>query len=299
MSVSNGQIANAGTFNAAFMSRTVDTDTIGKVEFKNTTDAGNNVGSVRVQGGIYGAKKLYLVGQAQLLAGVAIDAAADNSATGSDQDITLAKPFIIFTQGSLTSIRNLTLTAGMTLASLIVLKNGQTGDLILKNNTGGTAANRILTGTGQDLTISAGACVFLIYDFVNSRWQVVGGTGSGGAGTIPSGTDFVLPDFANTDITGMTFDNTKVRSAKVEYTVYRETTGVGANVRVQTGFFWVMWDGTDWGLYDGPFGGEAGTTFYVSNTATGQVAALTDAGTGTYDPTKSKITWQITLSTKV
>lgn len=39
MSVSNGQLANQTTFNAAFQSRTVDTDTVGKVDLNNAAAA--------------------------------------------------------------------------------------------------------------------------------------------------------------------------------------------------------------------------------------------------------------------
>lgn len=44
MSVTNGQDANQGTFNSAFLSRTADSDTTAKVGLKNTTDA--NSGAV-------------------------------------------------------------------------------------------------------------------------------------------------------------------------------------------------------------------------------------------------------------
>jgi hypothetical protein len=48
MSVSNGQIANASTFNTAFMSRTADTDTLGKVDLINVAAAsGSTVTNVQ------------------------------------------------------------------------------------------------------------------------------------------------------------------------------------------------------------------------------------------------------------
>jgi Chaperone of endosialidase len=53
-------------------------------------------------------------------------------------------------------------------------------------STGSAAANRIVTGTGSDLTIAAGASVNLIYDATDSRWRVVGGTGGGVSSSIIS-----------------------------------------------------------------------------------------------------------------
>lgn len=53
------------------------------------------------------------------------------------------------------------------------------GPLIVKNdNTGSGASNRILTGTGADLTIAAGGAILLVYDATSTHWRVVGGTGS-------------------------------------------------------------------------------------------------------------------------
>jgi len=45
-----------------------------------------------------------------------------------------------------------------------------------------TAANRIITGTGADLTLENTASLFLQYDSTSSRWRVIGGSGGGGGG---------------------------------------------------------------------------------------------------------------------
>lgn len=286
MAVSDGEDANEGTFNTAFMDRLGDTDTTGKVELKNVTEGGINAGSLRVQGGAYIAKSLF----AKL--GINFSAFAEATLTGAAQDLTLAAPITILTNASLTSVRNIVqLVTGY--AGLIMLKNGKaSGGITLTNNAGGTAGNRILTGTGFDMVIAAGAAVFLVYDYVNSRWQVVGGSGSG-SGTTPSGTQFTLPDFANTDVTGLLFDKTIIRSVRVEWQAYRETTGVGANVRVACGSFYMIHNGTDWVLTELAFAEDAGVYFTVSNSSTGQVAVQTDAGVGTYDGTKSLLKWDV------
>ncbi len=49
MTVANGQIANAATFNNAFVSRTIDTDLVGKFDLKNADTAVSGVNIVNVQ----------------------------------------------------------------------------------------------------------------------------------------------------------------------------------------------------------------------------------------------------------
>lgn len=51
-------------------------------------------------------------------------------------------------------------------------------------STGSAVANRIITGTGSDVSIAAGASIELIYDATDTRWRVVGGTGGGGNTTL-------------------------------------------------------------------------------------------------------------------
>lgn len=185
MSVTNGQNANQTTFNNAFASKTTDNTLAGKQNITDTTEAGNDSGALRVQGGLYLAKDAYVVGKFQKIGkfveGFSIDSVADNASTGSDQDVTLTKPYTVFTNNGLASIRNLTYS-DITYCTIVVIKNGLSGVLTLVNNAGGTAANRIVTGTGADLEIAVGQSIMLLYDKVNSRWQVIGGTGSGSGG---------------------------------------------------------------------------------------------------------------------
>lgn len=63
MSVSNGQQADQNTFNNAFMSRTSNTSTTGKVDLQNTNDASaeNDTGaSVHTAGGLAVEKKAFI-----------------------------------------------------------------------------------------------------------------------------------------------------------------------------------------------------------------------------------------------
>lgn len=58
---------------------------------------------------------------------------------------------------------------------LLTVENTGSNPLILANeNASSTAANRIITGLGTDLTISAGGSAQLLYDEVSLRWRVVG-----------------------------------------------------------------------------------------------------------------------------
>ena len=91
-----------------------------------------------------------------------------------------------------TALVELTVGAVSTLKSISAGKNGEL--LMLVNKTGNvlqisdedvlfTAENRILTGTGAPVIIQNNASIFLAYITDNqsvSRWNIVGGTGSGG-----------------------------------------------------------------------------------------------------------------------
>ena len=50
---------------------------------------------------------------------------------------------------------------------------------LFNQNASSTAANRIITGTGLDLSLAGDASVNLAYDAVASRWRVIGGSGAG------------------------------------------------------------------------------------------------------------------------
>jgi hypothetical protein len=97
--------------------------------------------------------------------------ATDSTSTGSDQAITPAVAQVIsFTSDTLVSINNIV----PTLQKFLYLQNNQSSQAItLKNNTGGTAANRILTGNGLDFVIKTNQIVGLVYDTVNTRWKLM------------------------------------------------------------------------------------------------------------------------------
>lgn len=63
-----------------------------------------------------------------------------------------------------------------------ILVNATGVTLSVNNETGGTAANRVLTGTGSAISMSPDANLWFSYDAVTSRWRVVGGSGGGSVG---------------------------------------------------------------------------------------------------------------------
>lgn len=109
---------------------------------------------------------------------LSLDQQLDSTTTGADQSITPTSSQYKVSHASLASINNIVPTNGKVLA----LINGVGASITLKNDAGGTAANRIITGTGVDLTVLSGASVLLSYDTDSSRWRVIGGSG-GGTGT--------------------------------------------------------------------------------------------------------------------
>lgn len=61
----------------------------------------------------------------------------------------------------------------------IIIISNVTGSSITINNesSSSSADNRILTGTGSDLTLGSNSSILLVYDLVNSNWRIVNGNG--------------------------------------------------------------------------------------------------------------------------
>ena len=88
---------------------------------------------------------------------------------------------IELTAGSQTSIRSISTGANGQFLAII----NKTGSLlqIANEDSGATPADRVVTGTGGPISLQSNASLFLAYLGSASRWQVVGGTGSGGGAT--------------------------------------------------------------------------------------------------------------------
>lgn len=103
----------------------------------------------------------------------------DSTTTGSNQSLTPTNAVLKVTNASLASINNIVPKNDM----LLYLINGTGNAITIANDAGGTAANRIITGTGATLSLSNGASLTLVYDTASTRWRIVGGSGSGGGGS--------------------------------------------------------------------------------------------------------------------
>lgn len=259
MSVTDGQTANQTTFNTAFVSRTQDTNTVGKIDLANTDTAsgstvtnaqreinslnaytgrpagtakdatpvwtsnevgtsvdtlkarlealtvlfdevsghthagtGGNGGPLVVASGsvagIISTGSQTLAGDKTFSGAVNVTgnltpsasfilSQASNSQSGTA--ITLTTPTTIavrLTNASLVSITGIT---APTVNTLVVLKN-TTGATITIINNSGTVSEKILTGSGTNLSMVNNSAIFLYYDTTQSIWMIIGGSGSGG-----------------------------------------------------------------------------------------------------------------------
>lgn len=122
--------------------------------------------------------------------------------------------------------------------------------LVLANeNAGSFAANRIVTGTGGNVTIGQGGAALVVYDSTSGRWSLASGSGGGGGGS-PGGSD----------------GSVQIRSGSSFGGVSPGTTG---NVLQSNGSAWISGPA--------PGGGGGGLTGWVSVTDHGAV------GDGTTD----------------
>jgi hypothetical protein len=105
----------------------------------------------------------------------------DSSSTGANATIAPTTPVIVLTNASLTSIDMISSPVAGKNVTII----NQTGtNLTVNYKTGGTAANQIETGTKANLVLKDEAALELKYDSNDSKWVVVGGTGSSGSAGI-------------------------------------------------------------------------------------------------------------------
>lgn len=114
----------------------------------------------------------------QIVNFIRYDRTNDASSTGSNVDLSAPTgQFTKFTNGSLVSIRSI--GAGVD-GQCIEITNG-TGNtiLVLNDDSGATAANRILTGTGGAISLANDSSIKLKYDSHSSRWRVIGAAGGG------------------------------------------------------------------------------------------------------------------------
>lgn len=106
----------------------------------------------------------------------------DAGTTGAAATVALSQVYTAFTNGSLSSIAMISSPAD---AQIFIWTNKTGVPFQILNDTGATASLRILTGTGLDMTVDADATVWGIYNTNATRWQIIGGSGSGGGASLP------------------------------------------------------------------------------------------------------------------
>ena len=79
----------------------------------------------------------------------------------------------LFNRVSTDASRDITgMTAGVTSGQIRWIANVGSSDLVFKNDVTSTEANRFLTATGGDYTLTPGDIAVCIYDSVSARWRV-------------------------------------------------------------------------------------------------------------------------------
>jgi Chaperone of endosialidase len=108
----------------------------------------------------------------------------DYATTGSQSDVVLGTSSSVRYTG--TAAATFQGIAAGTGGQILRLHNASTVTLTLADqstSTDGTAANKIITGTGTNLVMVANSSVMMQYDLTAGRWRVIGGSGGG----IPAG----------------------------------------------------------------------------------------------------------------
>ncbi len=123
------------------------------------------------------ATAMIMNGDTQLNDPMREEVASDNTTTGSSATIaSLPSPIIRLTNASLVSLSAL---ATPLQGKVITLVNDTGVTFTVLNNSGGSATERIMTGTGSNVTMVQDSAIILKYDSVVSRWRIIGGSGSG------------------------------------------------------------------------------------------------------------------------
>jgi hypothetical protein len=194
----------------------------------------------------------------KILAFLKVSVADDGSATGANATLTaFTVGTLRLTNASLTSISGI--PAGTT-GQVVIIENKTGGTIQINNEEAtATAANRIQTGTGSNASMANNTTYMFIYDATNSRWQLIGSTGSGSGS---SGINYFTNGTAESDTTGwITYsDNTT-------FTVTIASPGV-FTVGSTTGYYVGMpvYLTTTGAL---PTGLTTNTTYYISSVVSG------------------------------
>jgi hypothetical protein len=194
ISVGSGQsfsfAGGASNFDQSASSGTFQTGTGNVTLNGNVTVAGTN--TFTVNGG-----NTSLGADLDVTSSVAFKHGTDISTTGTLDDLSISDSSLLRLSGA--SAQTLDGIAGGRDGRILTIINVGTANLTIADEAAGsTAANRIRTGTGGNISVAVNSSTTLVYDSQASRWRVVGDVAGGaGAGVTSIGTFTSCTSYAN------------------------------------------------------------------------------------------------------
>lgn len=190
-----------------------------------TVNIGNTTGATALNLSA-GTAGISLSGNTNLTGALALKKGTDYTTTGTNSDVNFGNASLIRLAGI--SAQIIDTIAGGTDGKMLTIINAGTNDAIIKDNSTatGTAANKIYTGTGADLTVAANASILLTYDSDAVRWRVIGGSGGAGASLIQS-----MSSSSNVSGWGYTV-KADATAASLQATLPTATTSAGKSIEI-------------------------------------------------------------------
>jgi hypothetical protein len=112
---------------------------------------------------------------------LAVQKGTDFSTTGTADPATFTGSVIRLTGASTQTINSIT---GATDGRIITLINAAGQAAVIANQSGVTATERIITGTGTSISLAPDTSIELRYDTTTQRWRVIGGVGGTSVTTV-------------------------------------------------------------------------------------------------------------------
>ncbi len=129
---------------------------------------------------------------------IAFMSGSDFSTTGVSNNVNFSEVSLVRLTGA--SVQTITGIANGRDGEMLTIVNAASQAATISNNSGSSiATNRIITGTGADITLNAGASITLIYDAGASLWRTTGSVAFSTGNFIQNGTS---PQTADFNITG-------------------------------------------------------------------------------------------------
>ncbi len=152
----------------------------GAISYNTTT----NVLNLQSTGTINAASSVTFESDATITGTLALKKGSDYSTTGASNAASFGSGSLIRLTGASTQTIN-GIDAG-TDGRILALVNAAGQAATIANDSGSApdAADRIITGTGSNLSVAAGATIYMTYDSSASRWRVVGSSGAAGVTTV-------------------------------------------------------------------------------------------------------------------